>query len=172
MAMFCRCFVNFHTVHLQLNGDRLTCRDWFQLSSCKSITVSSHNQESAPTPTRVRGGARRGNPPRCAPTSCPKERRFSRASSPPILRRKIAISPPSSQCLRRAREWRRMQHTLLGKEQLQAGMHCCSKRHDGQAVTASGFSTGDAAPRGIELQPFNIGTSARQQRGAERASAN
>src|SRR3954447_8532852 len=117
-------------------GDRVTCRDWFQLSMKEGPTVFRDQEYGADTYSR--------------PMTRIQEVRALRAAQFPedAGPMKHPVRPQSFMEIRnfytmtvyeKGAEVVRMQHTLLGEEKFQAGMRLYFQRHDGQAVTCDDF---------------------------------
>ena len=132
-------------------GDRVTCRDWFQLSLKEGLTVFRDQEYGADTYSRavtriqeVRG-LRAGQ--------------FAEDAGPMAH----PVRPQSYEEIRnfytmtvyeKGAEVVRMQHTLLGEEKFQAGMRLYFKRHDGQAVTCDDFVQAMQDASGVDLGQF------------------
>ena len=132
-------------------GDRVTCRDWFQLSLKEGLTVFRDQEYGADTYSRavtriqeVRG-LRAGQ--------------FAEDAGPMAH----PVRPQSYEEIRnfytmtvyeKGAEVVRMQHTLLGEEKFQAGMKLYFKRHDGQAVTCDDFVQAMQDASGVDLAQF------------------
>ena len=132
-------------------GDRVTCRDWFQLSLKEGLTVFRDQEYGADTYSRavtriqeVRG-LRAGQ--------------FAEDAGPMAH----PVRPQSYMEIRnfytmtvyeKGAEVVRMQHTLLGEEKFQAGMRLYFQRHDGQAVTCDDFVHAMQDASGIDLAQF------------------
>ena len=132
-------------------GNRVTCRDWFQLSLKEGLTVFRDQEYGADTYSRavtriqeVRGLRAAQFPEDAGPMAHP-------------------VRPQSYQEIRnfytmtvyeKGAEVVRMQHTLLGEEKFQAGMRLYFKRHDGQAVTCDDFVQAMQDASGIDLAQF------------------
>jgi aminopeptidase N len=132
-------------------GDRVTCRDWFQLSLKEGLTVFRDQEYGAdlysPAMTRI------------------QEVRALRAGQFPedAGPMKHPVRPQSFMEIRnfytmtvyeKGAEVVRMQHTLLGEEKFQAGMQLYFKRHDGQAVTCDDFVQSMQDASGVDLGQF------------------
>ncbi|HEY5900536.1 MAG TPA: aminopeptidase N [Burkholderiales bacterium] len=132
-------------------GDRVTCRDWFQLSLKEGLTVFRDQEYGAdtysPAMTRI------------------QEVRALRAAQFPedAGPMKHPVRPQSYMEIRnfytmtvyeKGAEVVRMQHTLLGEEKFQAGMRLYFKRHDGQAVTCDDFVQAMQDASGVDLSQF------------------
>jgi aminopeptidase N len=132
-------------------GDRVTCRDWFQLSLKEGLTVFRDQEYGADTYSRavtriqeVRGLRAAQFPEDAGPMAHP-------------------VRPQSYQEIRnfytmtvyeKGAEVVRMQHTLLGEKKFQAGMQLYFQRHDGQAVTCDDFVQAMQDASGVDLAQF------------------
>ncbi|WP_459618128.1 aminopeptidase N [Bordetella sp. 2513F-2] len=128
-------------------GNRVTCRDWFQLSLKEGLTVFRDQEFSADMMARDLDAA--------AAASARAVKRIDdvatlRAAQFPEDAGPMAhpIRPDSYQEIgnfytatvyEKGAEVIRMQHTLLGEEGFRAGMDEYFRRHDGQAVTCDDF---------------------------------
>src|SRR5438132_1715953 len=132
-------------------GDRVTCRDWFQLSLKEGLTVFRDQEYGADLYSR-------------AMTRIQEVRNLRAAQFPedagPM---KHPVRPQSYMEIRnfytmtvyeKGAEVVRMQHTLLGEEKFQAGMRLYFQRHDGQAVTCDDFVQAMQDASGIDLAQF------------------
>ena len=130
-------------------GNRVTCRDWFQLSLKEGLTVFRDQEYGADTYSRavtriqeVRDAARRRSSPRTpGPMAHPV-----RPQSYMEIRNFYTMT-----VYEKGAEVVRMQHTLLGEEKFQAGMRLYFKRHDGQAVTCDDFVQAMQDASGVDL---------------------
>jgi aminopeptidase N len=132
-------------------GNRVTCRDWFQLSLKEGLTVFRDQEYGADTYSR---GVTRIQEVRSL-----RANQFPEDAGP----MKHPVRPQSYMEIRnfytmtvyeKGAEVVRMQHTLLGEEKFQAGMRLYFKRHDGQAVTTDDFVQAMQDASGIDLQQF------------------
>jgi aminopeptidase N len=132
-------------------GNRVTCRDWFQLSLKEGLTVFRDQEYGADTYSRA--------------VTRIQEVRNLRAAQFPEDAGPMAhpVRPQSYMEIRnfytmtvyeKGAEVVRMQHTLLGEEKFQAGMRLYFKRHDGQAVTCDDFVQAMQDASGIDLAQF------------------
>jgi aminopeptidase N len=132
-------------------GDRVTCRDWFQLSLKEGLTVFRDQEYGADTYSRA--------------VTRIQEVRALRAAQFPEDAGPMAhpVRPQSYMEIRnfytmtvyeKGAEVVRMQHTLLGEEKFQAGMRLYFQRHDGQAVTCDDFVQAMQDASGIDLSQF------------------
>jgi aminopeptidase N len=136
-------------------GDRVTCRDWFQLSLKEGLTVYRDQEYGADTYSR-------------AVTRIQEVRMLRAAQFPEYAGpMKHPVRPQSYMEIRnfytmtvyeKGAEVVRMQATLLGREGFRKGMDLYFARHDGQAVTCDDFvrAMQDAAGRdsGVDLSQF------------------
>jgi aminopeptidase N len=132
-------------------GDRVTCRDWFQLSLKEGLTVFRDQEYGADTYSRA--------------VSRIQEVRGLRAGQFPEDAGPMAhpVRPQSYEEIRnfytmtvyeKGAEVVRMQHTLLGERKFQDGMKLYFKRHDGQAVTCDDFVQAMQDASGVDLTQF------------------
>jgi aminopeptidase N len=136
-------------------GNRVTCRDWFQLSLKEGLTVFRDQEYGADTYSRA--------------VTRIAEVRMLRAAQFPEDAGPMAhpVRPQSYMEIRnfytmtvyeKGAEVVRMQHTLLGEERFQKGMQLYFRRHDGQAVTCDDFvqAMQDASGpnEGVDLAQF------------------
>src|SRR6267142_86061 len=132
-------------------GDRVTCRDWFQLSLKEGLTVFRDQEYGADTYSRavtriqeVRGLRAAQFPEDAGPMKHPV-----RPQSYMEIRNFYTMT-----VYEKGAEVVRMQHTLLGEEKFQAGMQLYFKRHDGQAVTCDDFVQAMQDASGVDLSQF------------------
>ncbi|KXB31875.1 aminopeptidase N [Dechloromonas denitrificans] len=132
-------------------GNRVTCRDWFQLSLKEGLTVfrdqefgaDLHNRQTARI-REVRGLRAAQFPEDAGPMAHP-------------------IRPASfveinnfytSTVYEKGAEVIRMIQTLIGRDGFRAGMDEYFRRHDGQAVTCEDFVAAMAAASGFDFTQF------------------
>ncbi|MBU3697859.1 aminopeptidase N [Dechloromonas sp.] len=132
-------------------GNRVTCRDWFQLSLKEGLTVfrdqefgaDLHNRQTARI-REVRGLRAAQFPEDAGPMAHP-------------------IRPESfveinnfytATVYEKGAEVIRMIQTLIGREGFRAGMDEYFRRHDGQAVTCEDFVAAMAAASGFDFTQF------------------
>src|SRR5438105_2530734 len=134
-------------------GNRVTCRDWFQLSLKEGLTVFRDQEYGADTYSRavtriqeVRGLRAAQFPEDAGPMKHPV-----RPQSYMEIRNFYTMT-----VYEKGAEVVRMQHTLLGEEKFQAGMRLYFKRHDGQAVTCDDFMQAMQDASGIDLSQFKL----------------
>jgi aminopeptidase N len=132
-------------------GNRVTCRDWFQLSLKEGLTVFRDQEYGADTYSRA--------VTRIQEVRSLRANQFPEDAGP----MKHPVRPQSYQEIRnfytmtvyeKGAEVVRMQHTLLGEEKFQAGMRLYFQRHDGQAVTCDDFVQAMQDASGIDLTQF------------------
>jgi aminopeptidase N len=132
-------------------GNRVTCRDWFQLSLKEGLTVFRDQEYGADSYSRavtriqeVRGLRAAQFPEDAGPMAHPV-----RPQSYMEIRNFYTMT-----VYEKGAEVVRMQHTLLGEEKFQAGMRLYFKRHDGQAATCDDFVQAMQDASGIDLAQF------------------
>ena len=132
-------------------GNRVTCRDWFQLSLKEGLTVFRDQEYGADTYSRA--------VTRIQEVRSLRANQFPEDAGP----MKHPVRPQSYQEIRnfytmtvyeKGAEVVRMQHTLLGEEKFQAGMRLYFQRHDGQAVTCDDFVQAMQDASGVDLTQF------------------
>ena len=132
-------------------GNRVTCRDWFQLSLKEGLTVFRDQEFGADLHDRqiarireVRGLRAAQFPEDAGPMAHPV-----RPSS------YIEINNfYTATVYEKGAELIRMIQTLIGREAFRAGMDEYFRRHDGQAVTCEDFVAAMAAASGFDFAPF------------------
>jgi aminopeptidase N len=121
-------------------GNRVTCRDWFQLSLKEGLTVFRDQEFSADQMGSASGRAVK----RIEDVRLLRQVQFPEDAGPMAH----PIRPDSYQEINnfytvtvyeKGAEIIRMQQTLLGREGFRKGMDLYFKRHDGQAVTCDDF---------------------------------
>ncbi|NOX25799.1 MAG: aminopeptidase N, partial [Deltaproteobacteria bacterium] len=137
-------------------GDRVTCRDWFQLSLKEGLTVFRDQEFTADTASRA---IKRIND-----VNILRNRQFLEDAGPMAhpVRPDSYIEINNFYTLtvyEKGAEVIRMLHTILGEDTFQRGMQIYLKRHDGQAVTTDDFvqamedawdEMGQTQPGGLE----------------------
>lgn len=132
-------------------GDRVTCRDWFQLSLKEGLTVFRDQEFSSDLNSRA--------VERINNVKILRSHQFAEDAGPmahPIRPDKV-IEMNNFYTLtvyEKGAEVIRMMHTLLGEEKFQAGMSLYFERHDGQAVTCDDFVQAMEDASGIDLRLF------------------
>ena len=135
-------------------GNRITCRDWFQLSLKEGLTVfrdQEFSMDMVGQPDRARR-PRIEDGARPAPVAVPRGRRARwRTRCGPTATSRSTTSTPST-IYEKGAEVVRMMQTLVGREGFERGITLYFQRHDGQAVTCDDFAQAiaDANP-GSEL---------------------
>lgn len=134
-------------------GNRITCRDWFQLSLKEGLTVFRDQEFSSDLGSRA---VNRINNVRII-----RGPQFAEDASPmshPIRPEKV-IEMNNFYTLtvyEKGSEVIRMIHTLLGEENFQKGMKLYVKRHDGTAATCEDFVSAMEDASGICLKQFRL----------------
>ena len=135
------------------SGNRVTCRDWFQLSLKEGFTVFRDQQFSADQGS--------------AAVKRIEDVRILRAAQFPEDAGPLAhpIRPDSymeignfytATIYNKGAEIIRMMHSMLGPEQFRAGTDLYFDRHDGQAVTCEDFVKAMEDASGIDLAQFRL----------------
>ncbi len=132
-------------------GNRVTCRDWFQLSLKEGLTVYRDQEYSASEYSRpvvriqeVRELRNHQFPEDAGPMAHP-------------VRPESYIEVSNfytATVYEKGAEVVRMYATMLGKEGFRRGMDLYFQRHDGQAVTCDDFRAAMADANGVELGQF------------------
>jgi aminopeptidase N len=132
-------------------GDRVTCRDWFQLSLKEGLTVFRDQEYGADTYSRAVTRIQEARALRAAqfPEDAGPMQHPVRPQSYVEIRNFYTMT-----VYEKGAEVVRMQHTLLGEEKFQAGMRLYFKRHDGQAVTCDDFVQAMQDASGVDLGQF------------------
>lgn len=132
-------------------GNRVTCRDWFQLTLKEGLTVFRDQQFSADmTSAAVK---------RIDDVRGLRLRQFAEDSGPMAhpIRPDSYISMDNfytATVYRKGAEVIRMYHTLLGAEGFRKGMDLYFERHDGQAVTCDDFRAAMGDANGYDFGRF------------------
>jgi aminopeptidase N len=132
-------------------GNRVTCRDWFQLSLKEGLTVFRDQEFSADMTSR--------------PVKRIQDVRLLRNGQFPEDAGPLAhpVRPDAYQEINnfytmtvyhKGAEVIRMQHTLLGEEGFRRGLGLYLSRHDGQAVTVDDFVAAMADAGEVDLRQF------------------
>lgn len=134
-------------------GNRVTCRDWFQLSLKEGLTVFRDQEFSRDMNSR--DVYRIGDVDALRSSQFPED--LGSMAHP--------VRPESYQEINnfytatiysKGAEVIRMQHTLLGKEGFRRGMDLYFKRHDGQAVTIDDFVAAMEDANSVDLTQFKL----------------
>lgn len=132
-------------------GNRVTCRDWFQLSLKEGLTVFRDQEFSRDMNSR--------DVNRIMDVKALRSQQFPEDAGSMAH----PVRPESYQEINnfytatiynKGAEVIRMQHTLLGKERYRRGMDLYFKRHDGQAVTIDDFVAAMEDANGVDLGQF------------------
>jgi aminopeptidase N len=132
-------------------GNRVTCRDWFQLSLKEGLTVfrdqefgaDLHNRQTARI-REVRGLRAAQFPEDAGPMSHPvRPSSFAEISN-----------FYTATVYEKGAEVVRMIQTLIGRDNFRQGMAEYFRRHDGQAVTCEDFVAAMAAASGYDFSQF------------------
>lgn len=132
-------------------GNRVTCRDWFQLSLKEGLTVFRDQRYGedrySPAVQRIQEvrGLRAGQFPEDAgpmahPVRPDEYMEISNFYTATIYNKGAEVV--------------RMIHTLLGAERFRAGMDLYFERHDGQAVRVEDFVDAMVSASGVDLTQF------------------
>jgi aminopeptidase N len=135
------------------SGDRVTCRDWFQLSLKEGFTVFRDQSFSADVGS--------------APVKRIEDVRVLRAVQFPEDQGPLAhpVRPDSyieisnfytATVYNKGAEVIRMLHTVLGPEKFRKGTDLYFERHDGEAATCDDFVKALEDGSGVDLTPFKI----------------
>ena len=132
-------------------GNRVTCRDWFQLSLKEGLTVFRDQEFGADTHSRevarireVRGLRAVQFPEDAGPMAHPVRPstyvEINNFYTPTVYEKGAEVV--------------RMIQTLIGRDAFRAGMDEYFRCHDGQAVTCDDFVAAMAAASGFDFSPF------------------
>lgn len=134
-------------------GNRVTCRDWFQLTLKEGLTVFRDEQFTADmTSPAVK---------RIQDVRVLRAAQFSEDASPTAhpIRPDAYIEMNNfytATVYNKGAEVIRMMHTLLGPQAFRKGMDLYFERHDGQAVTCDDFRAAMADASGVDLEQFGL----------------
>ncbi len=132
-------------------GNRVTCRDWFQLSLKEGLTVFRDQEFSSDMNSRA--------VERIASVEFLRREQFPEDAGPMAHN----VRPDeyleinnfyTSTVYEKGAEVIRMQHTLLGPDRFRSGMDLYFARHDGQAVTCDDFVSAMQDASGVDLGQF------------------
>ena len=134
-------------------GNRITCRDWFQLSLKEGLTVFRDQEFSADLGSRalrriqdVRGLRAAQFPEDAGPMAHPV-----RPESYVEINNFYTAT-----VYEKGAEVVRMYQTLLGRDGFRKGMDLYIQRYDGQAVTTDDFRAAMADANGVDLDQFGL----------------
>lgn len=134
-------------------GNRVTCRDWFQLSLKEGLTVFRDQEFSSDMTAR--------SLKRIQDVALLRTVQFDEDAGPmshPVRPESyIEINNFYTVTVyEKGAELIRMQHTLLGAEKFRKGLDLYFERHDGQAVTTDDFVQAMQDASGINLEHFKV----------------
>ncbi|KGY13621.1 aminopeptidase N [Vibrio tubiashii] len=134
-------------------GNRVTCRDWFQLSLKEGLTVFRDQEFSSDLGSRA---VNRINNVRII-----RGPQFAEDASPMShpIRPEQVIEMNNFYTLtvyEKGSEVIRMMHTLLGEAGFQKGMKLYFERHDGTAATCEDFVAAMEDASGVDLKQFRL----------------
>ncbi|MCD6526140.1 MAG: aminopeptidase N [Desulfuromonas sp.] len=134
-------------------GNRITCRDWFQLSLKEGLTVFRDQEFSADMNSAA---VKRIEEVRLLQTY-----QFAEDSGPmahPVRPESyVEINNFYTMTIyNKGAEVIRMMQTLLGRDGFMAGIRCYVERHDGQAVTTDDFVAAMEDAGGVNLDQFRL----------------
>lgn len=133
------------------SGNRVTCRDWFQLSLKEGFTVFRDQQfsgdQTSPAVKRIEN------------VNALRTRQFAEDAGPLAhpVRPEAYIEINNFYTLtvyEKGAEVVRMLHTLLGAKGFRKGCDLYFARHDGQAVTCEDFINAMESANGVQLEQF------------------
>ncbi len=132
-------------------GNRVTCRDWFQLSLKEGLTVFRDQEFSSDMRSR--------SIKRIEDVVSLKTRQFSEDSGPmahPVRPESYIVMDNfyTATVYDKGAEVIRMIHTILGEEGFQKGMQLYFQRHDGDAVTIDDFVASMADANEFDFETF------------------
>jgi aminopeptidase N len=135
------------------SGNRVTCRDWFQLSLKEGFTVFRDAEFSADMGSR--------DLKRVEDVRVLRTLQFAEDAGPMAhpVRPASFIEISNFYTLtvyEKGAEVVRMLHTILGDEAFRAGADLYFERHDGQAVTCDDFLAAMEAASGRDLEQFSL----------------
>jgi len=134
-------------------GNRVTCRDWFQLSLKEGLTVFRDQEFTADLQSRA--------VKRIEDVRYLRAAQFAEDASP----MSHSVRPDSYMEINnfytltvyeKGAEVVRLYHTLLGEEGFQKGMQLYFKRHDGSAASCNDFRRAMADANDVDLQQFEL----------------
>jgi aminopeptidase N len=134
-------------------GNRITCRDWFQLCLKEGLTVYRDHEFSADQRSRA--------VKRIAEVRTLRAHQFPEDQGPlahPVRPRRYREINNfyTATVYEKGSEVVRMIHTLLGAQHFRAGMDLYFERHDGQAVTIEDFLACFEEASGRDLSQFAL----------------
>jgi aminopeptidase N len=134
-------------------GNRVTCRDWFQLSLKEGLTVFRDQQFSADMGSAA--DARIDDVRRLRASQFPED--AGPMAHPVRPDSYIEINNfYTATVYQKGAEVVRMMHTLLGPQRYRQGIDLYFQRHDGQAVTCDDFANAMEDASGVDLAQFRL----------------
>ena len=143
-------------------GNRITCRDWFQLTLKEGLTVFREQEFSADQLAEAAGPERAASAravKRIEDVQTLRTAQFPEDDGPMAH----PIRPQAYRAIdnfytatvyEKGAEVIRLLHTLLGEKGFRAGMDRYFERYDGRAVTCEDFVAAMAEANGVDLTPF------------------
>ena len=140
-----------HEYFHNYRGNRVTCRDWFQLTLKEGLTVFTDQEFSADMNSRVLQ--------RIDDVRMLRSRQFGEDAGPnahPIRPDEVKKIDNfySATVYEKGAEVIRMIHTMIGEEKFRQGLTLYLTRHDGQAVTCDDFLQAMQEVSGLNLNQF------------------
>ncbi len=134
-------------------GNRVTCRDWFQLSLKEGLTVFRDQEFSSDLGSPVVN--------RIDAVNVMRNHQFAEDAGPMShpIRPEMVLEMNNFYTVTvydKGAEVIRMMHTLLGEVDFQKGMTLYFERHDGQAVTCDDFVAAMEDASGVDLTQFRL----------------
>ena len=134
------------------SGNRVTCRDWFQLTLKEGLTVFRDQEFSGDMNSKAVN--------RIENVKALRARQFAEDAGPMShpIRPESYISMDNfytSTVYNKGAEIIRMYQTLLGKDGFRKGMDLYFERHDGDAVTCDDFLNAMSDANGVDLTQFS-----------------
>jgi aminopeptidase N len=134
-------------------GNRVTCRDWFQLTLKEGLTVYRDQEFSGDMNSKAVN--------RIENVQALRARQFAEDAGPMShpIRPESYISMDNfytSTVYNKGAEIIRMYETLLGKDGFRKGMDLYFERHDGSAVTCDDFLAAMADANSVDLSQFSL----------------
>ncbi|MFN3455415.1 MAG: aminopeptidase N, partial [Pseudobdellovibrio sp.] len=134
-------------------GNRVTCRNWFELSLKEGLTVFRDQEFSSDMNSR--------SVQRIKDVDALRSRQFSEDAGPNAhpVRPESCLAVDNfytSTIYEKGAEIIRMMQTIVGLDGFRKGMDEYFKRHDGQAVTILDFANAIAAPNNADFSQFKL----------------
>ncbi len=134
-------------------GNRITCRNWFELSLKEGLTVFRDQEFSSDLNSRP--------VQRIKDVSSLRTRQFAEDAGPNAH----PVRPSSCMAVdnfytatiyEKGSEVIRMMQTIVGRDGFRKGMNEYFKRHDGQAVTIDQFAASISEANGVDFEQFKL----------------